>query len=271
MTFFPGGPTYLFAFANAWLTPPAVLLFLGAFWPRFNTRGALWSVFSGMLSMVILTGLELTKIFVVSAYTHMAIVGFAITLVVGILAALSDKPNYFAHPEWQLQVSDYNRKKVSLTEFDQKVLAMINTGHQYMADLCDGLNVSSTVTSLSIEKLDQGGFIERAGLVGSKFYTFTVTEKAKKVLPQLDAESTRMLEDYLSPVYLDFLTIAAENPSVLGNFAKENKLGSLQMSSMISHLARRGYIKEKGLFKRKVEITQSGIQIVKKYASSQTA
>lgn len=37
-----GGPTYLFAFTTAgWC--PAILLGLGAIWPRFNGRGALWA------------------------------------------------------------------------------------------------------------------------------------------------------------------------------------------------------------------------------------
>ena len=58
---FPGGPTYLFAFANCWLVPPAILLGLGAIWPRFNGRGALWGAVCGMATMAVFTLLDLTK------------------------------------------------------------------------------------------------------------------------------------------------------------------------------------------------------------------
>ncbi|HBB28407.1 MAG TPA: hypothetical protein DC000_03995, partial [Clostridiales bacterium] len=57
------------------------------------------------------------------------------------------------------------------------------------------------------------------------------------------------------------------NPQKIGAFAKEYGMGSLQMSSMISHLTRRGYVKEKGMFKRKVEITEKGNSILQKYAA----
>ena len=39
-------------------TMPAVLLLLGALWPRFNAKGAYWGALSGMITMVVLTILE---------------------------------------------------------------------------------------------------------------------------------------------------------------------------------------------------------------------
>jgi SSS family solute:Na+ symporter len=268
MTFFPGGPTYLFAFANAWLTPPAVLLLLGAFWPRFNAKGAYWGVISGMFTMIALTVLELTKIFVIGQWTHMAIVGFLVSLIVGVCASLTAPPNYYGKSDWNIKASKSNRINVSLDDFDLQVLAMIRNGHQYLADISDGLSVDAKFSNLSIEKLDQGGYIERAGLKGSKFFTFNITEKANDVLPKLNDIESQLLEDYLNPKYLKFIDMAKNNPEKIGLFAKEFKLGSLQMSSMISHLTRRGYIKEKGLFKRQVEITDNGNSILQKYAAS---
>lgn len=266
MTFFPGGPTYLFAFANAWLTPPAVLLLLGAFWPRFNSKGAFWGVLSGMLTMVALTILELTKIFVIGQWTHMAIVGFLVSLIVGIVASLTAEPNYYGAPDWNITPNNNNRKSVKLDSFDMQVLELIRNGHQYLADISDGLKVDAKISSSSIEKLDQGGYIERAGLRGSKFFTFNITEKANEVLPKLSEVESKMNVDYLNIKYVKFLEMAQNNPDKLGAFAKEYNMASLQMSSMISHLVRRGYIKEKGMFKRKVEITDNGKIMIGKYA-----
>ena len=266
MTFFPGGPTYLFAFANAWLTPPAVLLLLGAMWPRFNSKGAFFGVLAGMIVMVTLTITELTGVFVIGQWTHMAIVGFLVSLVVGILATFSAPPKYFGEPSWEVKPSSSNRIDVSLDEFDYKVLDLIRNGHQYMADITDGLAVDSNVSSTSIDKLDQGGYIERAGLTGSKFFTFSITDKGLAALPELSGVEKDMAEDYINPKYLDFINTALSNPEALANFARNNSMGSLQMSSMISHLTRRGYIDEKGIFKRKVLVTSAGKELAQKYA-----
>ncbi len=271
MTFFPGGPTYLFAFANAWLTPPAVLLLLGALWPRFNSRGAFWGVLSGMITMIALTVTELTGIFVIGNWTHMAIVGFLVSLVVGIIAALTASPKYYGVAEWNIKANEGNRKNIKLDPFDLKVLEMIRIGHQYLADITDGLKVDSKISNESIERLDQGGYIERAGLVGSKFFTFNITEKGESILPKLNENEDRMMKEYLTPKYVDFLEIVLKDPDKAGKFAKDHDMGSLQMSSMISHLARRGYILEKGMFKRKVEITEKGKSIVSQYKNPKLA
>lgn len=265
MTFFPGGPTYLFAFANAWLTPPAVLLLLGAFWPRFNSKGAFWGVLSGMLTMVALTIAQLTQVFDIGKWTHMAIVGFLVSLVVGIITALTAPPKYYGASNWNVKSNGKNRKNVKLDELDIKILSMINNGHQYLADITDGLKLDSKTSTASIEKLDQGGYIERAGLRGSKFFTFNITEKGKKALPSLTEVEQKMSNDYLNPKYVSFLEMALKNPDKLGMFTKKHDMSSLQVSSMITHLNRRGYIKEKGMFKRRVEITDKGRQMVDKY------
>ncbi len=271
MTFFPGGPTYLFAFANAWLTPPAVLLLLGALWPRFNSRGAFWGVLSGMITMIALTVTELTGTFVIGNWTHMAIVGFIVSLGVGIIVALTAEPKYYGVSEWNIKANENNRKNIKLDTFDLKVLEMIRIGHQYLADITDGLKVDSKISNESIERLDQGGYIERAGLVGSKFFTFNITKKGEAILPKLNENEDRMMKEYLTSKYVDFLEVVLKDSDKAGTFAKDHDMGSLQMSSMISHLARRGYILEKGMFKRKVEITDKGKSIVSKYRNAKLA
>ncbi|MDI6602449.1 MAG: winged helix-turn-helix domain-containing protein, partial [Thermoanaerobacteraceae bacterium] len=61
--------------------------------------------------------------------------------------------------------------------------------------------------------------------------------------------------------------IVANTPEKVGTFMKKNNMTSLQMSSMISHLTRKGYINEKGILRRRVEITDKGRTIIKKYES----
>jgi solute:Na+ symporter, SSS family len=264
---FPGGPTYLFAFSNAWLVPPAILLGLGAFWPRFNARGALWGAIAGMLSMFALTLLgDVLKVFIINKYIYMATLGFAITLVVAVIAALTDKPKYYGAADWERIPTAKNRKDVNLSETEMTVLRMIHLGHLYMSDITDALGVDSKASSVIIENLDQGGYIVRAGLSGSNFYSFGVTEKGLAALPELPSNEASMAAEGLTPMYLELLEMVKNNPEKQAEFVKHHEIRSMRMASISAHLTRQGYIIEGGLFKRKLRVTEKGTAAVQKFA-----
>lgn len=265
---FPGGPTYLFAFSNCWLVPPAILLGLGAFWPRFNTRGALWGAVAGMATMVVFTVLgDVLKIYVVNKYIYLATLGFVVTLVVAVLAAMTAKGKYYGEVGWERVPTDSNRKNIQLSESDLKVLSLIRLGHAYMADITDALGVDSKTSTVSIENLDQGGYIVRAGMAGSKFYTFSITEKGRKALPALRGADEEMAEAGLSPLYLELLGIVKNSPDKQAEFVKRNGIKSMHMAAISAHLTRQGYIVEGGLFKRKLRITDKGVSTVARFAA----
>lgn len=264
---FPGGPTYLFAFANCWLVPPAILLGLGAIWPRFNSRGAICGALAGMITMAVFTLLgDVLKIFTVNSYIYLATLGFLVTLIVAVLASLTGKPKYYGESGWERVPTATNRKDVKLDDTDRKILEMIRLGHCYMADLTDALGVDSKTSGASIENLDQGGYIVRAGLSGSKFYTFSITEKGLAALPGLTGAEAEMAKEGLNPLYLGLLKVVMENPENQAEYIQKNGIKSMRMSSICSHLTRQGYIIEGGLFKRKLRITGKGAAAVRKYA-----
>lgn len=264
---FPGGPTYLFAFANCWLVPPAILLGLGAIWPRFNSRGAICGALAGMITMAVFTLLgDVLKIFTVNSYIYLATLGFLVTLIVAVLASLTGKPKYYGESGWERVPTATNRKDVKLDDTDRKILEMIRLGHCYMADLTDALGVDSKTSGASIENLDQGGYIVRAGLSGSKFYTFSITEKGLAALPGLTGAEAEMAKEGLNPLYLGLLKVVMENPENQAEYIQKNGIKSMRMSSICSHLTRQGYIIEGGLFKRKLRITDKGAAAVRKYA-----
>jgi len=264
---FPGGPIFLFAFANCWLVPPAILLGLGAFWPRFNSRGALWGALAGMTAMVAFTLLgDVFKIFIINRYVYMATLGFVITLVVAVIASLTAKSKYYGAAGWNRVPSATNRKDVKLNGTDMKVLQMIRLGHLYMADLTDALGVDSKTSNASIENLDQGGYIVRAGMIGSKFYVFSITEKGLAALPALAGSEAAMAKECLTPMYMELLDLVKNHPEKQADFVKRNAIKSLHMASISAHLTRQGYIIEGGLFKRKLRITEKGMAAIREFA-----
>ena len=218
--------------------------------------------------MVVFTILELTKIFVVGKFIYLAILGFVVTAVAGVIFTLlsPSSSKYYGKDNWELEPNDTNREKVELNEFDIQVLSLIRFGHQYMSDITDGLKVDSKVSTESIEKLDRGGYIKRAGKTGSSFYTFELADRAYTILPRLSSKEEELEKNYLNSKYLNFLKAVFDSPKAVANIVKEQKYASLQVSSIVSHLVRRGYLIEKGLYKRQLVITERGKDIIQKYS-----
>ena len=263
---FPGGPTYLFAFANSWLVPPAILLGLGAIWPRFNSRGAIWGAALGMLTMAVLTILELTKVFVVGQYIYPATLGFIVTLVAAVVASLTGKPKYYGEPGWERVPTATNRVDVQLDDMSYQILEMLRIGHPYMADLTDSLGVDSKHSGAAIETLDKGGYLMRDSLSGNGFFKFTITDKGLAALPPLSEKDQALANEKLDAKYLSLLQLLATNPENQAQFIRDHDIKSMRMAAISSHLTREGYIKEKGLFKRRLEITEKGREAVRKFA-----
>ena len=264
---FPGGATYLFAFANCWLVPPAILLMLGAIWPRFNNTGAFVGALAGMISMCLFTLLnDVLHIFNIGNYIYMATAGFLITLVAALIGSCFGKSKYYGRKDWERIPTSTNRIDVTLDNFDRQVLSLIRLGHCYQADITDYMGVDSAKASASVEKLDQGGLIVRAGMTGTKFYTYSITEKGEKALAPLTGAEAEMAKEHLCPMYVELLTIVKNAPDKQAEFVKKYNVASMKMAAISSHLTRQGYIVEGGLFKRKLSITEKGSMAVSKYS-----
>lgn len=266
LSYYPGGPVYLFAFANAWLGPPAVLVMLGIVWRRFTAAGAWWGILIGMSTMAVLTLLELMKIYSISMIMHVGVAGLFATLIPAILVSLVTRPKYYGEMSWNLDPSAGGREEVEITDFDRKVLDVLRFGHESMAEITDALQVDSRVSNASIEKLDRGGYVKRRALWGANFYTFEITDKAMALLPQLSDQQAKMAQDGLKPLYLKVLRLSGTSPEELPQLAREEGLPSLVVTSIISHLVRKGYLTEKGIWRRLVVTTAKGKIILKKYA-----
>lgn len=266
---FPGGATYLFAFSNCWLVPPAILLMLGAIWPRFNNAGAFVGALTGMIFMCVFTLFnDVLHIFNISNYIYMATAGFLVTLAAALIGSLFGKPKYYGRAGWERVPTETNRVDVTLDDFDVQVLELIRVGHCYQADITDYMGVDSARAAASVEKLDQGGLIMREGMTATKFYTFSITPKGLAALKPLAGAEADMAKEKLNPMYLDLLTIVKNNPDRQADFVKKYAVRSMQMAAISSHLTRQGYIVEKGLFKRKLTITDKGAAAVAKYSGA---
>lgn len=261
LSFYPGGPSYLFAFANSWLGPPAVLVFYGAFWPRATKEGAFWGAVISICAMMVITILDLTKIWSITQYMHQGVFGLIITLVLTTVISLMTKPKYYGESYWKTVEKQTNRN-IKLSEDDEKVLGLIRKGFNTMGEITDLLAVDSGISNKVIEILDQNRLIQRDSLRGSGFYKFSITKEGINMLPKLSKEDALLLEKGLTKDELCILKAIKKGKEELNNFVNKSDLDSLKFSVFASKLIRNGYLKEGGLLKRTIAITDKGSRVV---------
>lgn len=264
---FPGGPTYLFAFANCWLVPPAILLGLGAVWKKFNSRGAFVGALTGMVTMTVFTILDLTGVFSIGNYVYLATLGFVVTFVTAVIASLTGKPKYYGQEGWELVPTEKNREQVVLENNDLEILRLLRIGHHYMRDFSDYLGTDSKHTNESVERLDRGGYIQREGLFGAKMYTFKITDKGLAALNPVSGREKELLDEGLTGQYLNFLKAIKTSAEAVNDFIKKEGLKSMQLAAITAYLTEKGYTLEKGAFKRKMVLTEKGRAVLKKFSS----
>ena len=265
MCAYPGGASTIFAVACAFLVPAAILVLLGAYIPKFNATGALVGALVGLVFMFIFYVLELTGIYALSTTVHIAAIGFVVTLAACIIGGFFGKPKYFAQNGWSVKATPTNRENVKLDDLDRQVLALLRVGHSTMADLVDYMGKDCADLNPSIEKLDRGGYLEREGLVGAKFFYFHITEKGWAAAPAISQKEESLARINLSTDYVTVMQkISTGNPADLSDYCKEKKIGSLRLSAIVCHLARVGYITDnKGINSAKYELTDKGSSVLK--------
>lgn len=267
---FPGGNTYLFAFANCWMVPPAILIALGAIWPGLNENGAKFGALSGMIVMAVATILgTVLQIFFIDNYIYTASLGFFVTLVVAVVVSLLSKPTYYAAKGWERIPNDHNREVVELDDTDRRVLIFLRQGHTTLAEITDALGggADSSVSTPIMEKLDRGGYVIRESLWGKGLYTFSLSEKGKVAADALLSETEQQLADKdLTPVSASVLKALANDPDNAMKVFTDASLDGMQIAALCYRLNEDGYVVEKGTFRRKLEITEKGRALARELA-----
>ncbi|MGI6177313.1 MAG: sodium:solute symporter family transporter [Eubacterium sp.] len=264
---FPGGPTMLFAFANCWLVPPAILVGLGAVWKKFNSTGAFWGAICGMVCMAVFTILQLTGIFNIGNYIYLATLGLIVTFVVAVIASFFGKPKYYGESTWERVPTATNRKDIALDDTEKEILRLLSIGHIYMRDYSDYLGLDSKTSGAAVDRLDQGGYLMRESNLGSKMYTFSITDKGKAALPALSEREQKLADAYLTDEYVEMLKAVKQSTQAVRDYTAQKQIPSMRMSAIVTHLAMYGYIVEKGVFRRKLSLTAKGEKAITEFAA----
>lgn len=265
LCFYPGGPLYLFAFANAWLGPASVLVFFGFWWRRTTEPAAFWGGLVAVLALMVWTITDLFKLYPVSQIAHVGAVGLILTPILVILITFVTKPKYYGEASWQ---KDSGKKEViSLNETELQVLRFIQQGYNTSADITDLLQTDSSVSNAAIEKLDEYGYITRQALSGAGFYTFQLTAKGQQALPPLSPEEEELSKRGLTGLSLQILTFLQQNPRDVLEIPKKFNLTSTETSVLLDSLVRSGYLRESGIWRRYVHLTPKAEETLRALAA----
>lgn len=254
LCFFPGGPVYLFAFATAWLAPTAVIVILGLYTKKFSTTGAFVGGLVGLIFMSIWTLLDLTKLYpLTNKFGHMVIPGVIVSVGAALVA------NFFGRSKYDFAV----QKRSNLTDEEIMVLDIIRRGYNTMAEITDLLDIDSSKSSEVVLSLEKAGAIERFSNGGSGFYMFKVTDFGKTLPTKIKQSDIREGVDELGIKVLEH--VRGKAGILADELSKETGLNSMALATLINSLVRRGYLKEGGIWRRTVSITEKGNELLSKY------
>lgn len=257
LTFYPGGPLYLFAFSTAWLGAPSVLVFLGVWWKRTTKAGAFYGAVIGMSVTALFTILQFTGIYDIDEVTHIGVVGLVVTVLTTVIISLFSEPNYYSKEEWNKHAESFD----ALNEKEIQTLNYIAEGYNTMAEITDLFSVDSSKTNAIIESLDKKQLIKRNKYSGPGFYTFSITEIGyNHITTNVDTNTdmTRYITED-EKTLLHYLNIG---PEATQEYINDKKIDSLKVSVLLSKLIRQGFLKEAGLWKREVIVTPAAKNIL---------
>lgn len=263
LCFYPGGPLYLFAFSTAWLGAPSILVFLGMWWKGTTKKGAFYGAVFGISATAIFTILDLTKLLPLGQYTHVGVVGLVVTVITTVVVSLMTESDYYTKKDWNENLSLPN----SLPDKEKNVLTLIHYGYDTMAEISDMLGVDSSISNQIIEDLDKQHLIRRRKYSGPGFYTFYIPANVSPHL-YLEEVDSKFANDKLTEDDYLFLEKLEGGFAMLTKHLQQNNIDSLMASAILSKLIKQGFLVESGLWRRKVTLSSSGKDILKKYANS---
>jgi len=268
LAYYPGGTTFLFAFATAWWAPAGLLFALGMVSNRITQKAAMYGAVIGTICLSAWAILDLFKVPIfagkpIGSYVHMSIVGLITVLLPAIVASRFSKPKYYGDKEW---LSGYKFTSITLNDDDKKILRYLQQGFKTNAELMDITSWAGEYLSVVVEKLDEAGYIKRDGIKRLAFWKYDITEKGTEFLPELSASEAALQKYGLSDQDIKYLKSLERvgKQNVTDHIYSLSDKPQEQKDAMCSFLKliRDGYVKETGFIRRFMTITDSGDELL---------
>jgi len=139
LAYYPGGTTFLFAFATAWWAPAGLLFALGMLSKRITKAGAMTATVIGTVCLSLWAILDLFKVPIyagkpIASFVHMSVVGLVTVIIPAIVVSFFTKPKYYGDRQW---LSGQKYTTVTLDDNDLLVMRSIQQGFRTNAEIMD--------------------------------------------------------------------------------------------------------------------------------------
>jgi SSS family solute:Na+ symporter len=266
LCFYPRAIVFLFSYVFAWFIPSFAAILFGFYWRRVTNAGIVWGITLSSLVMLVLQLGELTGILKTWHIAHPAIVGSIVVFAVIPVVSIFTRPKYFGELNWKVKPSETELLQpipAGIGEPEREVMKAIRRGYVTLADIVDLFSdkASSEVNDI-VERCDVNRLIAREALYGLGLFTFSLTDKGVKFLEPLSSEDEKLQTKGLDTMSIEMLRIADRDPkNYVDDFIKDGKT-ILGAQAVANRLVKLGYVKNKGIFQREIQITEKGREIL---------
>lgn len=269
LAYYPGGTTFLFAFATAWWAPAGLLFALGMISNRITKSGAWLGTVVGTVCLTLWAILDIFKVPLIAgkpigSFVHMSVVGLITVILPTIIGSYFTKPKYYGDREW---IEGKKFSSIVLNDHDRIILKHIQNGFKRNAQLMDITGWPGEVLNETIERLDESGYIQRDSLKGLGFWKFSLTKKGTSAIPPIEAKNHSLQQYDLvdqDMVYLKTLENLGK-VNMTDHIYKIASDANAQKDAMASFmkLINNGFVDESGFIRRYMAISASGSQLLK--------
>lgn len=158
----------------------------------------------------------------------------------------------------------------TLPEEKVKILEAVRSGIKTTAGLIDTLLLEGSKVIKLVDELEAEGLVEREGYRGLKLFKLKLTSEGAKIIDELrplTSEERELIEkEGLGLVTLKILDAIDKNPGKpTVELAKMIGIHPVQFIAHVDLLDRKGLIKDKGLLKRIILLTDKGRKLLERY------
>ncbi|NGM70659.1 hypothetical protein G6M89_16880 [Natronolimnobius sp. AArcel1] len=156
----------------------------------------------------------------------------------------------------------------------EELLTFLQSGRTRTDELADGLGLSGVETEYLIQEAEKHGDLTRAGYTGSKLYTIRITAQGESKLPDISEQDAALAEYNLTTLDYEVLEIVADiGPCTVQPILETLSvdIAPIKLIPVINHLVREGYCESSGLWRRRVEITDTGAAVLERASDAVTA
>ncbi len=258
---FLGNVPFLMGLFLSFVAISSTLVTLAAIWPKLKATAVFVAALIGLVATAFWA---FTPSLV--AVVHQVWIAIFATLLVAVIGSLITKSKVHGINNSERaseQIAASSEKDYNLHSQELAILIATATGANRFSDFIDTTQLDGQLVNEFVVGLERLGYICREGFIGAKYYTFNLTNMGRDRLYRAMPDQAQTLKLGLDYRGIKALQLAAKDGKWLTeDFASSLGIAPLEVASVLSGLYEQGCLKDTGIFRRRLEITAKGKEVL---------